>query len=57
MYGSRLSTYSEVEHAGLLGLAEVFALGNLSVGVQLRVIVSKALYLLLLAPAYCLKLK
>ena len=29
------STYSEVEHARLLGLAEVLALGNLSVGVQL----------------------
>jgi hypothetical protein len=33
--GRGLSTYSKVEHARLLGLAEVFALGNLSVGVQL----------------------
>jgi hypothetical protein len=33
--GCGLSTYSEVEHARLLGLAEVLALGNLSVGVQL----------------------
>lgn len=30
-----LETYSKVEHARLLGLAEVLALGNLSVSVQL----------------------
>lgn len=37
----KLSTYSEVEHARLLGLAEVLALGNLSVGVKLSIGVSK----------------
>jgi len=30
-----LGTYSKVEHARLLSLAEVLALGNLSVSVQL----------------------
>jgi hypothetical protein len=35
-------TYSEVEHARLLGLAEVLALGNLSVGVELDTYISNA---------------
>jgi hypothetical protein len=35
VFGRRVSTYSEVEHARLLGLAEVLALSDLGVGVQL----------------------
>lgn len=35
-------TYSEVEHARLLGLAEVLALGDLGVGVELDIHVSTA---------------
>ncbi len=48
-------TYSEVEHAGLLGLAEVLALSDLSVGVQLCVYVSKALCLYVEDSAHGLK--
>jgi hypothetical protein len=34
-------TYSEVEHAGLLGGSKVLALGDLGVGVELRVVLAE----------------
>jgi hypothetical protein len=34
-------TYSEVEHAGLLGGSKVLALGDLGVGVELQVVLAE----------------
>jgi hypothetical protein len=34
-------TYGEVEHAGLLGGRKVLALGDLGVGVELRVVLAE----------------